>query len=65
MDDYQKLVVLGEVAKDEELPFVSKWRALPLEQKLKRLSFFEVAFFYQQRIQNSKASMLIAQRRFV
>ena len=39
VDDYQRLVTLGKVVKAEEPPFLTKWRALPVEQRLKKKPF--------------------------
>jgi hypothetical protein len=42
VDDYQRLVALGETAMVEEPPFLTKWRALPAEQRLKKTPFPEL-----------------------
>ncbi len=42
MDDYQRLVALGEAAKVEEPSFLTKWRDLPAEQRLKKKTFAEL-----------------------
>jgi hypothetical protein len=42
VDDYQRLVALGEAAMVDEPPFLTKWRALPAEQRLKKTSFLEL-----------------------
>src|SRR5439155_17859035 len=39
VDDYQRLVALGEAVKEDEPPFLAKWRALPGEQRLNKKSF--------------------------
>jgi hypothetical protein len=38
VDDFQRLVGLGEASKAAEPPFLTKWRSLPTEQKLKKKS---------------------------
>jgi hypothetical protein len=42
MDDYQRLVALGEIVKEEEPPFLMKWRDLPAEQRSKKKSFSDL-----------------------
>jgi hypothetical protein len=42
VDDYQRLVSLGETVTEAQPQFLAKWRALPTEQRLKRKSFADL-----------------------
>ena len=42
VDDYQRLMALGEAAKAGDLPFLAKWRGLPAEQRLNKKSFADL-----------------------
>jgi len=52
VDDYQRLIALGEVAKEEVPPFLAKWRSLPAEQRLKKRSFADLVRSCRQDIFN-------------
>jgi hypothetical protein len=42
VEDYQRLVGLGEIKKEDEPPFLTKWRSLPADQRLKKKSFADL-----------------------
>jgi hypothetical protein len=42
VDDYQRLVSLGEADKEEPPPFLAKWRGLPAEQRSNKSTFAEL-----------------------
>jgi len=42
VDDYQRLVALGEAVKEDEPPFLAKWHGLPAEHRAKKRPFSEL-----------------------
>ena len=58
VDDYQRLISLGDAAQGEEPPFLARWRGLPEEQKLNRKAYSDLVTSCRQDILNAYSHYL-------